>query len=127
MYGVVYIPMFFALILFQPTIAACGSWWNDLLIPDRFPVLSPCENRTADFASSCKEHDQCYRICGVDNKEQCDRIFYRVSLIKGSLNWTACYSIRKTKLNRISSVSGLSFEFPFLGRSRGQARQNRKV
>jgi hypothetical protein len=46
---------------------ACGSGWNEPLVPDRFG--------DADFTSACRAHDACYETCGQE-KSACDSRFH---------------------------------------------------
>lgn len=49
---------------------ACGSWWNDWIVPDDWPSYS--------FRKCCEDHDDCYGCKGKAqglSKQVCDEIF----------------------------------------------------
>ena len=52
----------------DPTGMACGSGWNDFIVPDGGPKGS------YDFTSACARHDMCYETCGA-SREGCDKSF----------------------------------------------------
>lgn len=45
----------------------CGSGWNFTLVPDSF-------RGSVSFSGACKNHDNCYGICGM-SKSECDSNF----------------------------------------------------
>jgi RHS repeat-associated protein len=56
--------------LADPSGLACGTWWNDWLVPDDWPTYS--------FGACCKEHDDCYGCLGKQSgfsKSDCDEGF----------------------------------------------------
>jgi len=75
--------------LVDPMGLACGSGWNDLIVPDGDPLFG----WRYDFTPACQQHDACYGKCGAD-KTECDKQFYTAmqNICKSQSPGADCYT-----------------------------------
>ena len=92
--------------------SACGSGWNENLVPDSF------RGGLVDFSGACRKHDNCYSKCGA-NRGDCDRNLERDmkaecmrTYMAGNLHFglAQCYGRAETYGRAVSNFGQGAFE-----------------